>query len=545
LEGVLDTDGRRLDDWHPPDLGLTTVLQVQAGDNHGNYITGIDAVGADIQIGTRITICNANAPQDDGILSFGAEDEHSQPNNRIWPPGYGRNNGQVATTRFTIGPSECDDLIYLQPDQADSTAKRWIVLGPASRLSNTAIKQLGFFPYSRPEPIAGSVDDWDPDDTCPALIGGPLDGTCEGGGGVASTSYTVVLASTVDEAGATITGLKYMSSKQSDGQGPVKLVFNLGPGDLRLPNNDSGSSPMDRFTMRTGGNTSDIVLKPFVGAMFFHLRDAGGWMPMSHSDYLFDSRNVTMTKGLLVSGRDETSGSSNAILTVDNTEQSRPSMDYRNAFVRDVGSYDTTNSSMIAFGLVVAADGTRSAGANTVTNVALDLVAGRGDDNYALWTEAGDVYFGRGQQMSRMYANTAMLDVTGQTKVESTLTLGGGEFTGEAHAAVAAASAVPVLDRGSLTHDSSNFVGRVENVGPHTSVRMAFGDGGFVETSHCITQITTTSISWVEPTHGHGPGLGDLIIVDPSATEPRFNCFASASHSPAYCPNFEYQCWGH
>ena len=545
LEGVLPTDGDRIDDWHPVDLGLRPVLEVQAGDNTGNLITGIDAIGAGFEIGTRLTICNTNAPQDAGIVQFAPEDTHSAPNNRIWTPGYGRTTGQTATDRMAIGPSSCADVIYMQPDQSDTSIQRWIWIGQDSRLSTAVTKQLGLYPYSFPAPISGSVDDFEGTDLCPMSggnggMGGPVAGTCEAGSDPSFTSYTSVFIRTATPDLVTLTGMKYAASggQQAEGQGPVKLMCNLGPGDLRLSNTDGASTQLDQFKINVGaGSEADIVLRPGGCSLWYHIRDTGGWIPLTHQDYLFDARDVRMTRGLMVTGVDVRSGGENAILSVDNSVADRPMGAYRNHLVRDVGTYDTTAGSVLAIGTSILAAGVRSTGSDTLVNVALDLVAGNGQDNYALWSESGNVYFGRGSQMGTFYANTALFDVSGRASLEGPVTVGGGDFNDAARAQTADPTVRPTASHGALTADSSNFMGRVEHVGAFTSVRLDFANSGFSTTSHCLTQVASLNNPF-RP-------VPALIIVTPSATAPTFTCFAAATGQPTACPDFEYQCWGH
>lgn len=529
--GVLATDGARLDNWHPTGLGLTNVLQIQAGDNHGNYVSGIDAIGAALPLGTRITVCNANSPQDDGAVGFSAEDTNSLANNRIWNPGYARNSAQTNTHRFILGQTTCADFLYVQPDQSDSTTKRWLVVSGVGRVGNSAVKQFGLFPYSVTAPITSgtSVNDYNAPDTCP-IVFGPVGGSCEAGGDPALTSYSVVMLSTTGAGSATVTGMKYApnGSQNVEGQGPVKYVINLGPGNLKLTNLDASSVAVNQWQVSLGGAQADIVLPQNRGMMFYHQRDTGGWIPMSKGDYLFDARDVIMTNGLLVSGVTASAGVANTTLMVDQQLTSR-ALSTQNIYVRDTGSYDTTAVGRTAYGAIIAQDATRSVGGNTLTNIALLLDSNNGQTNYALQTTGGNAYMGLGAQMSVFYANTALFDVSTQAKIETTLTLGGGDFTSTTRSAIAQASVAPTANHGTLDASSSNFVGRVTAVGAFTAVTVTFS-GGFGTTAFCQAQIE---------------GSAEGIYVTPSPTAPTFNCFNTSTLAAANCNNFAYNCWGH
>lgn len=90
---------------------------------------------------------------------------------------------------------------------------------------------------------------------------------------------------------------------------------------------------------------------------------------------------------------------------------------------------------------------------------------------------------------------------------------------------------------GTLTGDSSNWMGRVFTIGSNVAVTLTFSGGGFATTSHCMAQ----------PLTGTYLGEGYIILVTPSNTAPIFSCFSTATHTPVAgnCPDFEYQCWGH
>lgn len=83
------------------------------------------------------------------------------------------------------------------------------------------------------------------------------------------------------------------------------------------------------------------------------------------------------------------------------------------------GTYDTTAAVATAYGAKISSTSTRSAGANALTNIALNLSASGGQDNIALLTQSGSVTF------------------QGATTVQNTLSVTGaatlGDASGDAH----------------------------------------------------------------------------------------------------------------
>lgn len=294
LEGTL-TDGF-INNWAPASLATSDVIQVTAADNPGSVITGIDAIGAGFAVGKRLTLCNANGPQDDAILSLAPENSGSTANNRIWTPAYGKDTSQTATDRYLIGPSSCIDLLYMTPNQADLTVKRWIVVDN-TRFGSAVINQLGIYPSSNPAAITGTVNDWDPDDSSFGA------GLGEGGVNTISTARTLIRISTVDGTGATISGVKYTGSQNADGQGPIKILCNTGPGPVTLKNYTGGSSGENLMLLSAAGDSrGDIVLQAGDPCItLWHKRDVGSWVAFGKNDYFFGSRDVNMTAGLVVS----------------------------------------------------------------------------------------------------------------------------------------------------------------------------------------------------------------------------------------------------
>jgi hypothetical protein len=429
--------------WSPTSLATSDVIAVQAFDDEGTLVTGIDAIGAAFAVGHRIAVCNTNAPQDDGVVAFSAEDASSTANNRIWTPGYGRNQAQTATDRYTLAPSMCIDLIYLTPDSTDLTIKRWIIVDN-TRLAQAAVKQLSIFPYSIPATITGTVNDWDPVDVC-AHMGGAANGSCEAGANVASTSYTMIMASTLDTTGAVLTGLKYTSSANADGHGPVKILRNLGPGPLTLMNVDSGSAALNRFYLRdTGDSRANIVIPSGESVILFHIRDSGSWVQLGHNDYLFDGRDLNMTAGGYVGGTNAAQVVPTAFF-VDNTTTGRTGTNWFTEYIRSAGSHNTTASTINSYGMSISNTDTRSAGGNSLTNYGLLLSASGAQANIAIASTDGNVYFGLGNQMSTFYVNAVGTHFSGTVSSQGTLTIGSSDFGTTGTASIKDATTAPTL----------------------------------------------------------------------------------------------------
>jgi len=523
-EGVFptNTSGSKIDNWSPTDLATKPVLQVQAGDDHGTLITGIDAIGSGLAVGTTRIVCNTNAPQDDGVIAFSAEGSTSAPNNRIWTPGYGRNSAQTAVDRKLIGPSECATLVYIQPDQSDPTVNRWVFADSNGRQGATQIAQLGIFPASYPAAISGTVNNWDPDDAC-AGVAGPLNtSTCEAGLNIASASRSLIMISTTSSTAVTITGLKYNNSQYADGNGPVKILVNMGPGNVTLATT-TGSLANNQFQIGSGANTYDIVLPPNGSAIFWHQRDTGGWIPIGHQDSVFD-RSATFRQGLTA-----VAGSSSYAIDSTISTTGRTAGAYL-AHLLDSGSTNTTGGAITNTGLASVMGATRSAGASSVTNIAGIFQASGGQTNYA-WQSVGDEYHGLGSQSSFVFVNTLDADFAAAAEVETTFSVGGGAFTSTTRKQIAKQSTAPTVNHGTLAADSGNFVGEITGIGAFTSVTLTFGASGYGTSSHCIAQ-------------AEGATAFAITVSTVSKTAPVFSCFDMAG-TAANCPDFNYQCWGH
>lgn len=522
----------RVDDWNPEGLQTSTTVITTAGDNTGNTVTGLVAPLAGV--GTERWLCNVGARLDDGILALSHEDVSSAAPNRFHLP-----EGGLATSSFEdrlyIASDTCVRLMYQYVDPPTNATPRWLIMTQGARQARLAVQSLQLHPLSQPAPITGTVDNWAPTDTCPQ-IGGPHGGNCEAGSSMAWDDYTMFSIATVDGSGATLTGLAWPGNSSPGGLGPIKILYNSGPGNVRLVSSSGVAPTTNNFIFGvTGDNVDDVVLAPDRGIILYHAAVGSGWLQIGHNDYNFTARDLNVSQGLVVQGQAASATVPGTELMVDHS-LGATTTNNTGAYVRDVGAYDTTAGDLQAIGLIAATGAVRTAGPNLLTNIAGLFDARNGQANYAIETTGGNCYFGAGNQMQFYYVNSADADFSAQVDAEggtsglqTALTIGGNAFSGTAHRAIASAAA-PTVDHGTLDASSTNFIGRVTAVGAFTSVTLGLGGGGFGATAFCIVQ-----------PEGARPFL---TTVTPSATAPVIHCF-DPSGAPASCPSFTYQCWGH
>jgi hypothetical protein len=213
--------------WSPANFATTTLIRAQANDNEGSRVTGMLAGNAgDIKV-----ILNVATPVDDGILCF----EHE-------------NTGSTAANRF-ICPNE-DDYFIPKSGAAicvyDGTLQRWMIVGSGGRHQQSTVQQLGFFPESTTSAsLSGTADDWEP--TAAALQGV----TYASGLGAAGASLlwkdATLWRIDTAAAGFTLTGATTYDNDNSGGHSPVKILINVGTGNLTLKHNNASSLSANRF----------------------------------------------------------------------------------------------------------------------------------------------------------------------------------------------------------------------------------------------------------------------------------------------------------
>lgn len=624
-DGVFTTGGAQQNDYNPASLKTNTIIQVQAGDNTGTLLTGLDAIdngasttiasgsngaslpqatinvantsgfaaylgnyviyvttGAGQQtvtctgttgttftgcsggsgsmstggsvlgglaVGTFRILCNLHAPADDGVLALSNEDTSSQPNNRILLPGGGKYTS-TNEDRFGMGGSQCMPLVYMQPDQATPSARRWILVGTHGRGGRITAQMLELFPWTQPAALTSgaNANNWNPTDTCPQVSGG-AGGSCEAGASKQFADYSMVIATTSTSSNATITGMVGPGGNSGKGEGFVKCIENAGPGPITFTNADSNSTSTNQFNLP---NAASVVMRPNDIRCFW--TNGSSWVLIGSA-----LSSASLTTNVIPKATDiNTLGPSaitdngtgttiGAVAVADSATQNtatflavQPSGTglTSNAGV-DIGitdnrTFNTTGGGISINGISSVLGATRSAGSNNLTNVSIIAQATGGQVNYS-WQSVGDEYHGLGGAINNFLINMASghyVDSGDSLKVEKTLYVGGGDFTSTTHQEIAQGQVVPTVNHGTLSADSSNFVGDVSSIGANTSVTLTFGGGGFGTTSHCMVTV-------------EGSATVGIQVSTVSATAPVFSCFTLASGAAANCPNFTYQCWGH
>lgn len=140
-------------------VGAYLNIEFEASDNSGSVVTGIDS--SSLSVGDIVSLCNMNAPTDDGVVALTCEDGNSLPNNQIKTPNCGR-LGNGAASRFIVENDRCVWLQWMQPDQGDSTNHKFILVGGGGRTSQQITQLASWFPTMLTEHITGTVEDWDP-----------------------------------------------------------------------------------------------------------------------------------------------------------------------------------------------------------------------------------------------------------------------------------------------------------------------------------------------------------------------------------------------
>ncbi|HEY3807789.1 MAG TPA: hypothetical protein VGL61_34630 [Kofleriaceae bacterium] len=532
-----------VNDWSPACLSTGSMVQVQAGDNQGTLITGIDATG--MSVGDERTICNANGTADAGVIAWSVEDASSLPNNRIW---LAHDHKTTFEDRIYQGTGDCLTFVYTQPNQSNPATYRWLVRDGRVRQNRLTVQNLELFPWIVAAGVTGTNDDWAPVDT---------EIYPQAGGTGSAIDYTMILASTADVEGATLTGLASAGSgnlNSGKGEGATKCIYNDGPGVIRLTSEDSASHSYNRFLL-----PDDVAITIQVHSTRCFWSEGGAWTLLGQAlsgealsaTHVIKGGGTGGTTNELVNSAIVDDGTSTSVGPLSVLDSSAATsvvneslMSLRptgagvtdpapyNMLVQDFRTFDTSSSPISYFNTISLAEGTRSAGENDLTQVALYADARGGQRNEAIETGCGDLYFGAGCQSSTAYVNTARLDTSAEGIVETTLGVGGGDFTGTTRQQLAEASILPRVTHGTLSSDSSNFIGRITGISA-SSTTLIFGGSGFSTTAHCFIQ-------------GEGDSASPIgFTVRPSNTAPIIMCWRDGAGLAVPCPDLSYQCWGH
>lgn len=539
-------------DWSPACLGTNSLISAQAGDNVGNLITGIDANGKSLPVGSQVTVCNTSGHDDDSVLAFTNLDTRSAAGNRILVPDVGI-GGRCSTTtstgchlnsdcpgaetcvfdlsRYYIGPNQCSTFTYSTPwaSNGDATTKAWIIDGK-SRMAHLLVQNLQFFPILTADSITGgsTVDDYNPTCTSGAcgastcnLSGGGTVSCGEAGSSLRFLDYSTVILSTSNSTGVTIKGFHY----ETQATGPESLatwkrIYNDGPGSITIQNDASATAVDNVEDGAANDRRGDIVLLPGQMIAIYHRRDSGPWYVDGKRDPWFHEATLNASVGMESTGWDTNAflgatWQSNGAFTNSSGTQAGSVVNYVQIKVTDNGAYDTTTTGKIAFGIHGTCTAHRVAGGNPVFNECAYLTASGGDTNYNLYTDGGDTILDNGG---------GTLDSRGALQLfRGKLELGAGLQI--------VSGAAPTVNHGSLGTGSTNWMGNVTSIGANTAVTLTYGGSPGFARSWCIAVPNAT-------------GTPEFISPACTATTCVFSCINSTTGAAANCVDFTWQCVG-
>ncbi len=280
--------------WTQPGLATHTNLVWRGADNQATVVTGIDATG--IAEGAVRIFNNATlSPGDAGsVVLLDQSDPRanagpwaSDPDNRICTP--------------LQLPYKCDKqqplVVQRRRDETDQV--RWYVLMGAARKVFLQVQALGLYPHlqvgSPAAPISGVVDNWNP-------VGEPYQGNPEGltvdggdafAGGREFTFWNVF----VDAAGLDVTGLLTSpGSGPPTDYGPIRFIFNQGPGEIRFADHGGTSDVWNQLvlpharTYRLPAQSGALFIRPYLDE---GLGPTVQWRLIGVSNEVFPSVNTT------------------------------------------------------------------------------------------------------------------------------------------------------------------------------------------------------------------------------------------------------------
>jgi hypothetical protein len=561
-----------LDNWNPSCLATNTFVQVAASDNSGTYITGIDAVGNHLPVGSVLHICNEDTPRDAGVLIFRNLNPASTIGNRILTPGAGRQRNCTATpttycqqdsdcpsvdasntcaeidSDFAVGPDQCVTLEYINAGAENALQWPEWILTAQERMNSVTLQNLNFYPILYTDELDGSVDDYSPTCTstggsasCAAIHaytcsqGNDAGVVCGEAGDNLDFQSNAQIYLDVGSGGATILGFHYPTPvahpivPSANNQGLYKWICNVGAGSLTIKNLASSFALDNIDDGAHGDNRGDFVVLPSECFEIYHQRDIGNWQVQGKRDPYFHERDVNITKGVAISGGDPNAGIANSTLFVDKTSPLNATAFL--AYFRDV-AVDSSPSGITSTTLAVVANAT-NIGGGTQHNLALETSALNGSSPTGLQVDNGGIFGGADSELPFIWYKSPDSEFDQALDVGTTLTCG------QAHNLVGptvtaqhfACSTVPSVNNGTLSADANNFDGDVTSISA-TSVTLTFGGGGYANFAHCTTQVQGSATV----------GINESTV---SATAPVFSCFTYATGTSATCPNFTYHCPGH
>ena len=274
--------------WTQPGLTNHTNLEWRGADNLSTVLTGIDAT--DIAEGAVRIFNNAtNSPGDAGSVVLVDE-------------GDPRAAGSLAPNRICT-PNQMDHKVgkqescVLQRRRNNNGDLRWVVLAGTARKMWLWVQSLGLYPHLQvgtpAAPVVGAANDWNPAGV--PFLGSPENLTVDGGDASNSRTFTAWNVF-VDAAGLSVTGFfgSALNGEMTD-WGPLRLVFNSGPGTITFRHLNAGSAVENRLVLP---NARDYILPSQCGAWFWrpYLDEGLGitvqWRMLGVSNEVFPSVNT-------------------------------------------------------------------------------------------------------------------------------------------------------------------------------------------------------------------------------------------------------------
>jgi hypothetical protein len=281
-----------IDNWTQPGLADHTNLEWRGADNQATVLLSIDSTG--IAEGAIRIFNNATlSPADAGSVILVDE---SDP--RVIAAGAAAPDAdRICTPTLQEHKVNPQGTCVLQRRRRADGAIRWVVLNGASKQLWMYLQGLALYPHLQVGtpgvPIVGAQQDWNP---VGVPIGGNPDNLTVDGGNAADARMFTFWNVWTDAAGASVGGFlgTAVNSAPTD-WGPVRFVYNSGPGDLTFVDHDAGSNAENQLALPYARN---YVLPVNQGAWFIRpFLDEGmgvtvGWRMMGVSNEQFPSLNT-------------------------------------------------------------------------------------------------------------------------------------------------------------------------------------------------------------------------------------------------------------
>lgn len=246
-----------------PGLADHTNLEWRGADNQSTVLTGIDATGVPegaIRIFNNATLSPGDAGSvillDEVDARVTAGPYESLPANRICTP---------SQMDYKVGKQ---GVCVLQRRRNKDGELRWMVLSGDARKTWLWVQGLAFYPHLQVgtvvAPVVGQQDNWNPVGV--PYFGNPDNLTVDGGNVLDARTFTMWNVFT-DALGASVSGFlgTELNGIMTD-WGPVRCVFNSGPGPITFQHLNAGSDIWNRLVLP---DERDYVLPAKCAAWFW------------------------------------------------------------------------------------------------------------------------------------------------------------------------------------------------------------------------------------------------------------------------------------